>query len=279
MDPELLPIVLGIPVGLGIGYLLFRSLRRRYTGPQFLKAPVPPGWWPIVERQVPIARGLAPEARERLLRYMQLFLAKKRFEGCRGVAVTEEMTVVIAAQACLLIVNLGGPCYPRVTTVLVYPGTFVGKRFSWVGEAADEGDPDPLLGEAWRDGVVVLAWDQVESDSRDPSDGENVVFHEFAHQLDFEDGASDGVPVLDGRVSYQVWATTMQRDYDRLRAAVENQAESGALGEYGAKNPAEFFAVATEAFFEKPQALAADYPDLYRALSRFYRQDPKALAP
>lgn len=278
MDSELITLLIGIPLGLAAAYAGYRYLLRYGGAPRFMKEPIPVEWWPMVERHLPIARGLQPDARERLLRYVQLFVTQKRFEGCDGVIVTEEMRVVLAAQACLLIVNIGGPCYPRVSTVLVYPGAFVGRRFHWSGGADGEGDSDTLLGEAWRDGVVVVGWDEAKGDAVNQTDGDNVVMHEFAHQLDFEDGGSDGVPLLDGRVSYRAWATTLGRAYGRLRAAIEKESGTGALKAYGATNPAEFFAVATEAFFQKPVQLEAEHPELYRLLSAYYRLDPKSLA-
>jgi Mlc titration factor MtfA (ptsG expression regulator) len=139
---------------------------------------------------------------------------------------------------------------------------------------------DSRLGEAWESGAVVLAWDAVQAGAANPDDGHNVVFHEFAHQLDFEDGRTDGAPLLGTDVPwyrrknrYQMWARVLGDEYERLRANVE-AGESTAIHEYGATNPAEFFAVATEFFFERPRHMQLRCAELYEELKQFYKQDP-----
>ena len=132
------------------------------------------------------------------------------------------------------------------------------------------------LGEAWKDGVVVLSWDDVRRGASDLHDGQNVVLHEFAHQLDQQDGSADGAPILEHRSQYLTWARVLRHDFEQLRSDTE-QGRSDVLDAYGATSPAEFFAVATECFFEKPLALRARHPLLYEQLQSFYRQDPAAL--
>jgi Mlc titration factor MtfA (ptsG expression regulator) len=183
------------------------------------------------------------------------------------------MRVVIAAQASLLVLEHPGEPYPALGTILVYPGTFRPRRFSWTPRA-DAGDGPPALGEAWKHGVVILAWDNALAGSENPTDGQNVVLHEFAHQLDMAYGAADGVPRLPTG-AYEPWVAMLQHDFARLcdEAAAGHQ---GVLDHYGATDEGEFFAVATEAFFERPAELQRERPALYAALRSYYQQDPAA---
>jgi Mlc titration factor MtfA (ptsG expression regulator) len=271
---DLLAVVVPALVLLGAAYFVASWLLRRVRAQplQLSSDPVPDAWYGIVERNVPLVRGLSSQERERLLRLARVFLADKHFEGCGGLTLTEEMKVTIAAGACLLLLHLDGPCYPTLRTVLVYPDAFV-PRFARPPESGGIAQPPaPLLGESWRDGVVVISWDDTLNGARDPGDGQNVVLHEFAHQLDEEDGSADGAPVLWGS-ALRTWGRVLSDEYERLRQDAAADRPS-VLDPYGAKNKAEFFAVATETFFEKPVQLERDRPELYEQLKRFYRQDP-----
>jgi MtfA peptidase len=239
--------------------------------PRLPTDPIPPTWREIVERGVPIASHLTLSEREKLLRLVQVFLRDKHIEGCDGLAVTEEMRVTIAAQACVLLLQLDAGCYPGLRTVLVYPGTYQPRTPSWF--KYDLGSTEARLGESWRQGVVVLSWDAVAAGAANRTDGQNVTLHEFAHQLDQEDGVADGVPILGLPSAVRNWAAVIGRHYDDLVADAEHGRPS-VLDPYGAKNKAEFFAVATEAFFEQPAQLQQRLPELYDALRRFYGQDP-----
>src|SRR5947199_7859385 len=179
---------------LAISTLLRQLSWRRQI--RFRAEPIPSGWFDILDRCVPLARGLAADERERLLRLAQVFLAEKHVEGCGGLVVTEEMKVTIAAEACLLLLHLEGPCYPTLRTVLVYPHGFIPKRARSPGTGEVAPPPVRLIGESWGAGVVVISWDDTLAGARNPDDGENVVLHEFAHQLDGEDGVTDGAPIL-----------------------------------------------------------------------------------
>src|SRR6266550_3862245 len=257
-----------------VGYLGVSAVLRRIpaTSLRLPTGPIPDTWDGIVEHNVPLAHGLSSDERERLLRLVQVFLTEKHFEGCGGLTLTEEMKVTIAAGACLLLLHLEGPCYPTLRTVLVYPHGFVPTRASppRTGEIAQP--PVPEMGESWRDGVVVISWDDTVRGARNPADGENVVLHEFAHQLDGEDGATDGTPLLPPG-ALRTWGSVLSEEYERLRGDTADDRES-ALHEYGATNKAEFFAVATETFFEKPLQLEREHPELYGQLQQFYQQDP-----
>jgi Mlc titration factor MtfA (ptsG expression regulator) len=205
--------------------------------------------------------------------HIQVFLGEKYFEGCGGLVVTDEIKVTIAAQACLLLLHRQTDYYPGLITILVYPTTFVGRTQEHIGGGLVVEGETERLGEAWTSGVVVLAWDEVRRASGDIRDGQNVVLHEFAHQLDQQDGSFDGAPILDSPGQYTTWARVLGDEYERLRrdAAL---GRSTVLDDYGATNPAEFFAVATECFFEKPSQLKRKHPELYEQLELYYRQDP-----
>ena len=243
---------------------------------RFLPEPIPPSWRDIVARNVPLAARLPAPDRERLLRLAQVFLRDKPMEGV-GLELTDEIRVTVAAQACLLLLNLDYPCYPTLRRVLVYPGVFQPRRVELTRHGALMEEPRPTLGEAWTSGVVVLSWDSSLVGSLNPAEGQNVVLHEFAHVLDGENGAMDGQPLLDHPSAYRTWGYVFRSLYERQVEAVLEGGEAP-LHPYGATNPAEFFAVATEAFFTRPADLSRTLPDLYRELRKFYRQDPAELA-
>ncbi|VGO19842.1 hypothetical protein SCARR_01902 [Pontiella sulfatireligans] len=231
----------------------------------------PPGSWrPILESNLPVVGKLTEEHQRQLFKHIKDFLAHKRFEGCGGLAVTEEIQVTIAAQACMLLLGRKTRTYPKLKTILVYPHTYQGGRKGLFG--GDNG-ADARLGESWAVGVVVLAWDSVLGGARNFEDGHNVAFHEFAHQLDQEDGATDGAPILEERSAYSAWARVFSHEYKDLVDKTRKGRKS-TMDRYGATNPAEFFAVATETFFEKPQQLKTKHPELYEELQYYYKVDP-----
>ena len=243
------------------GVMLNRHQRRRRA----LAVPFPDEWLATIQKNLPPYAKLAPEMQQQLQNYSQKFLYDKSFEGCGGLILDDEIKVTIAAQASLLLLNRKVRCYPKLFSVLVYPSTYV---------ARDELDRKSVrLGESWRTGAVVLAWDSVKRGATNFADGHNLVIHEFAHQLDQEDGVGDGAPILDGHSSYAVWAEVLSGEYERLRKRV-SKGKKSVMDAYGATNPAEFFAVASETFFEKPQQLSRNHPELYDELRRFYQVDP-----
>jgi hypothetical protein len=211
-----------------------------------------------------------------LLGHVQVFLSEKRFEGCAGLELTDEIRLTIATQACLLLLHRKTNYYPRLLTILVYPSGYLVERNEPVDGVIWEEGKEGRLGEtAPQMRSLVLAWDAACYGALDPSDGKNLVLHEFAHQLDFEDFVADGVPALGSRNDKRSWAEVMAMEFAALRAADETGIPT-LLDSYGAINPAEFFAVATEAFFERPLALRQRRPQLFAELQRFYRQDPTA---
>jgi MtfA peptidase len=236
--------------------------------------PAPPEWPAILERNVPLFRRLTTADQAELLGHMQVFVAEKHFEGCGGLELTDEIRVTIAAQACLLLLHRETDYYPRLRSILVYPSGYTAHDEQSLGGGIwEEGDDDRLGHTQQRLGALVLAWDSAKHGAIEPTDGENLVLHEFAHQLDFEDGVTDGTPALATRAEYLAWARVMRAEFDALQAA-ERRGEPTLIDQYGATDPAEFFAVITEAFFERPHALRARHPAMYEELARFYRQDP-----
>jgi Mlc titration factor MtfA (ptsG expression regulator) len=251
---------------------ILKERRRRRRRAQ----PAPKDWRTIISRNLPFFDRLSRADQEELLGHVQVFLDEKRFEGCAGLEVTDEIRLTIATQACLLLLHRKTDYYPRLLTILVYPSGFVVEKNYPVNDLIWEQGREGRLGETARSmGSMVLAWDAARSGALDPSDGKNLVLHEFAHQLDFEDLAADGVPAIGSRDDKRSWAEVMKVEFAALRAADETGIPT-LLDSYGATNPAEFFAVATEAFFERPRALQRRHPRLYREMQRFFRQDPAA---
>ena len=248
---------------------IFKQRRRRRLRSQ----PFPPRWLDIIKKNVPIYHRLPEADRRELQGHIRVFLAEKFFEGCGGLVLTDEIKVTIAAQACLLLLHRETDYYPRLVTILVYPHVYVAKHTESIGGGVLLERETVRLGEAWKQGVVVLSWDDVRRGASDLHDGHNVVLHEFAHQLDQQDGSADGVPPLEHRSQYVTWARVLSDEYEQLRRDAE-LGRMGVLDEYGATNPAEFFAVATETFFEKSIPLRRRHPRLYEELKAYYRQDP-----
>ncbi|CAN5693115.1 zinc-dependent peptidase [soil metagenome] len=231
-------------------------------------------WHEILRRNLPLFSRLPPKDQQELLGHVQVFLAEKNFEACGGLRLTEEIKVTIAAQACVLLLHRETDYYPQLVSILVYPSGYIAPRQHAVSEHVWEEGDDSLLGHTQqRLDTVVLAWDAAKHGAAHPADGQNLVLHEFAHQLDFEDSRTDGAPLLGTGAEYRAWARIMSREFAQLRAAEESGAPS-VFDTYGASNPAEFFAVVTEAFFEKPHAVRAKHPQLYAVLAKFFQQDP-----
>ena len=250
-------------------------LLRKWRRARVAREPFPSAWRAILRKRFGYYRLLTAAEQRRLQRLVSLFLVEKRFEGCAGLVITDEIRVTIAAQACLLLLNREGDLYPGLETILVYPNTYVAPDL-FVDELGivHEGE-EHRAGEAWSRGSLVLAWEEVQRDAAHFRDGYNVTLHEFAHQLDQQDGTFNGAPPLAQRAHYRSWSRTLMREYRALQQAAE-RGEPTVIDQYGATDPAEFFAVVTEAFFTEPQALRANHPALYRELRRFYRQAPAA---
>jgi len=238
--------------------------------------PLPPAWLAIVRKNVPYYEKLPSLDKKELQGLVQVFLSEKHFEGCEGFKITDEVRLTIAAQACVLLLRRKTDFYPSLMSILVYPYSYVApvRRYE-PGGIISEG-MHALSGQTWDKGSLVLSWDDVVKGASDIHDGRNVVLHEFAHQLDNEAGVADGAPLLPERSMYEAWARILGREYKALVRSTEND-QPTLIDRYAATNPAEFFAVATEFFFEKPIELRARHPELYSELKIFYMQDPASL--
>jgi len=248
-------------------------------------------WRSLLARQWSLWGRLTDDERAHIERMTPRFIAEKRWEAANGFELTEPMQVLIAAQACLLLLGFVADTgddpadaddagvfdlYRGVGTVLVHPTTVVleGQRATGTAGLVSS-DPYAIAGQAAFGGPTVLAWDAVVNEARHPGRGENVVYHEFAHKLDMLDGVLDGTPPMVDGAARQRWIEVCTREFRALSRGLGGPL----LRDYGAENPAEFFAVATEVFFTKPVSMRADKPDLYAALAGFYRQDPASRFP
>lgn len=249
--------------------LWFKRHRRR----SLLQQPLPAAWWGLLDQRVPMVRGLDPEERRRLGGIVRVLLAEKRFEGCAGFEVTDEVRLTIVCQAAVLVLNRPGEYYPNLRSILVYPAEYrvTAEEYGPAGIVTES--DEVRLGETWPDGSLVLSWEDVLRGAAGEDDGRNVVYHEFAHQLDGQSGDMDGAPELAGPAGYRDWARVLGKEYEALALDVE-RGRRPLLDPYGSTHPAEFFAVATELFFERPIATQRTYPELYQQLAIFYRQDP-----
>jgi hypothetical protein len=246
---------------------------KKWRRDRLANQPFPDEWLAIVESNVPLHRRLPPEDKKELQQHILIFTAEKKFEGCAGLQITDQIKVTIAAQACILLLHRKTDYYPGLYSILVYPQSYLVQRAQHlVGRLLVVG-PDIRSGESWRRGTVVLSWDDVRRSAADIHDGHNVVLHEFAHQLDSSAGKGDSTPVVARRSSYVAWARILQKDYEKLQRDISCHRNT-LLDAYGATNPAEFFAVATEYFFERPKEVQKFHPELYNELKHFYQQDP-----
>lgn len=247
----------------------FRHRRRR----KLLAQPFPEAWATRLET-LPFYERLGADERSRLHDILRVIVAEKRWEGCDGLELTEEMCVVIAAQAALLILEIEHEYFRRVREILVFPSAYRASYQQRDGSGViSEGSHN--AGEAWYRGPIILSWDGVRQGAADPKDGHNLVLHEFAHKLDMLDGYVDGTPRLSGRDAYAAWTRIMTEEFKALQDAARRGRKS-VLDRYGATNEAEFFAVATETFFEKPRQLQTKHASLYGLLAGYYQQDPMA---
>lgn len=237
------------------------------------KRPFPAPWLAILQQSLPVYAALPPEQQVKLQDMVKFFIARKKYYGCGGLTITDEMRVVIAAEACLLVLYRGGALYPKLKSILVYPTAFRVDRQEHQSDGTVASGGHSLLGESWSNGRVILSWDDVTRGIADFSDGHNVVLHEFAHQLDAESGTTNGAPPLRSN-SYRAWASIFTKNFEDLELRSFRGLET-VMDEYGATNPAEFFAVATETFFEKPHQLQKRRPELYEELQRYYQVDPR----
>ncbi|MBI3229966.1 MAG: zinc-dependent peptidase [Burkholderiales bacterium] len=267
---EVLWIFLGLPALVAL-ILFWPSITLRRA----LAQPFPASHAAILARHIPFWREMAPPLQMQLKRLVKQFLHQKKFIGCDGLTVTDEMRVAIAGQACMLLLNRKTGVYPSLRHILLYPSAFVVPRTEFgVGGVVTHAS-QTLAGESWNDGRVILAWDHVQQAAFEREPAHNVVWHEFAHQLDSESGHTNGAPLLPSKNAYRYWSSIMAHEFERLQQEAEWEIP-GVIDHYGASNPAEFFAVATETFFGRPLEMAEQHPALFELLQKYYRVDPRA---
>lgn len=247
---------------------LKKRRRRRWRS-----QPLPQQWIEIIERNVLYYKHLTPDERNELHGHIQVFLHEKYFEGFEGLEITDEIRVTIAAQACILLLHRQTDYFPLMRSIFVYPQHYFAATSKLLPGGMVEEGIQSRMGESWKRGPIVLSWDDVIRGAADPSDGHNVVFHEFAHELDSESGDMDGAPSLPEATMYTSWARVLSHGYNNLLIDLEKN-HRHLIDAYGASDPAEFFAVVTEAFFEKSLQLKSRHPELYEQLRSFYQQDP-----
>lgn len=267
-------VLLTLVIGLMLAIYALPAIRLRRA----LARPFPNGYSRILRKNIPVYSRLPADLQLQLKQRVKQFLHQKKFIGCDGLIVSDEMRVTIAGKASLLLLNRATDVYADLKLILLYPSAFLVPRVHNMPGGVLTHAHQTLSGESWSDGRVILAWDHVQKRGFevDPKwyDGHDVVLHEFAHQLDSATGYTNGAPALGSKARYRQWSEVMEREFQQLQYAADNQIPT-VLDHYGATNPAEFFAVATEAYFEKAFELAAYHPELFEQLRRYFRVDPR----
>jgi Mlc titration factor MtfA (ptsG expression regulator) len=239
-----------------------------------LAQPFSEAWRRTLETNVGAYGLLDAAERARLCELVQVFVAEKHWEGCGGLELNDEIRVTIAGCACLMILWREHELFARVDSIFVYPSTMIARRpqLQTYTSLTPVRDHHALLGSAMYGGPVVLAWDDALKGARDPHDGRNLVFHELAHKIDELSGAVDGTPPLPDAAHRRAWARAFEPAFLAQRAR-RDLGEPSFLRDYAVTNEAEYFAVATESFFEQPAELARELPDVYAQLREFYNVD------
>ena len=250
---------------------VWNALRRARIRAQ----PFPQPWREALRRRMPAFARLPSDVQLRLKKLAQVLIAEKPFIGCAGLRVSDEMRVLVAVQAALLLLRRGAGYYPRLRQILIYPGAFVVERSTADAAGLVRDARTALVGESWQQGQVMLSWSDVVVGAANPHDGRNVVIHEFAHQLDQETGPANGAPWLAQRRQRAAWAQVLETEFKALQERLA-QGAPGLIEPYAATNAAEFFAVVSELFFLRPAELAAAHSALYAQFNSFYGVDPLA---
>ena len=274
LNALLVPLLFFVALAGTVGaWLAGPSLLATWRRARVQRQAFPKAWRNILRRRMPAFARLPPHLQLQIKKHVQVLVAEKPFIGCAGLAITDEMRVLISAQAALLLLNRNAGYFSNLRQVLVYPGAFVVQRSTPDAAGLTHETRHALAGESWQQGQLLLSWDDVLAGAADPHDGHNVVIHEFAHQLDQARGRANGAPWLGQRQAYAAWAAVLGREFNALRTNLAQGIEV-VIDPYAATDPAEFFAVVSEHFFEQPQALAAAHPALYSEFTRCYGTDP-----
>lgn len=256
-----------------IAYIIGKPYWREYQRHKIRSRPFNKAWRRIIQRRMPYFRKMPADLQLQLKRHIQVFLSEKQFIGCNGVVITDEIRVTVAAQACLLLLNRPTDYYPQLRSILIYPRAFIIAQQQQQTGGVLLNRQVTLAGESWENGKVILSWDDTKTGADIPDDGHNVVIHEFAHQLDQENGHANGSPILGKNQDYQTWSKVFSAQFEALQHDA-SRGKKSLFDYYGATNPAEFFAVASEVFFEQSEQFQRDYSDLYKQLQMYYRVDP-----
>ena len=268
MDSALVSLLIVVTIGaLVVGYLIGRPHWRQHRRRRRARQPFPRPWQASLERALPLYGRLPDALRAHFHGVVLNLLAEKAFVALGGLELSDAMRLAIAGQAALLQLKPGARLYPEVHSILIYPEQFVVEHESRDEAGVHSRQRRLLSGESWEQGKVIVSWSDVVAGARDPGDGYNVVLHEFAHALDHEDGAANGLPPLPRDMPVARWREVMSAAYGRLAEQLD-RGEEPLIDPYGAESPAEFFAVATETFLELPTALQEEEPELYRELAR-----------
>jgi Mlc titration factor MtfA (ptsG expression regulator) len=246
----------------------------RYRRKRLLARPFPRQWQQILEQNLGVYASFPAPLKKQLQQLIVLFIHEKKFYGCGGLVIDDEIRITVAAEACLLLLNRATSGYNSLQAILVYPSAYRATREQHDSSGVIHSDTHTMLGESWSNGRLILSWDDVQRGVSNFADGQNVVLHEFAHQLDQESGSANGAPVLASGSSYQSWARVLSREFEQLQQRAESNLPS-LIDRYGAQNPGEFFAVATETFFERPAQLCQLHPELFEELRQYYCVDPR----
>lgn len=239
-----------------------------------IEEPFPKKWRKTLMHNFPLYRRMPSDLQLQLKTRIKQFVHEKNYIGCAGLDITDEIRVTIAASACLLLLNRDTDVYAGLDYILVYPDAFLVKREALDHAGLTTMKQTGLLGESWSNGKVILSWADVLKGNTNLSDGGNVALHEFAHQLDHKSGSTNGSPFLGDASRYERWATVFTDEFKRLQRSAY-QGDETLIDQYGATEPAEFFAVVTETFFEKPVQMAKQHPTLFSELQNYYKVDPR----
>ena len=268
-----MPIILLITFILIILFVLLAiKFQRKRLRERMKVAAFNPAWVSILQQNLARYNNLPEPLKHKLHGLINVFIHEKNFSGYNGLKINDEIRVTIAAQACMLLLNRDDDFYSSLYNIYVYPGAFKSMQTSSDG-VIHTVEESVRTGESWRRGHVILSWRHSKLGAMNEDDGQNVVYHEFAHQLDHEDGAIDGTPVLDSVEDYQAWTKVFSQEYTRLRDKISANKKTLIDG-YGAVSEGEFFAVVTELFFERPQLFSKEHPELYEELTKYYRLNP-----
>lgn len=250
----------------------------RYRRKKLDSTPFPREWLLILRNNLTIYRGMWPDQQAQLRRLIVRFLADKKFVGCAGQIIDDEVRVTIAAHASLLLLNRPTNEYQDLHYILVYPSDFLVRHQERDEAGLVSEGAHALSGESWSNGKVILAWESVKNGIRSFGDGDNVVLHEFAHQLDHESGITNGAPILSRNQTYATWSRVLSEEFATLRKACDENRET-LIDPYGATNPAEFFAVVTETFYERAHELDHYHHELFEQFQAYFRVDPREWQP